>query len=64
MAVLTDSQRADYERDGFLVLRGALSDAEICRAEEGFARNPPLDGTLDNSMGAAGPSYPDPGRYT
>lgn len=64
MAALTNSQRADYERDGFLVLRGALSDAEICRAEEGFARNPPMDGTLDNSMGAAGPSYPEPGRYT
>ena len=60
---LSPQQLADYERDGFLVLRGALSDAEISRAEEGFARNPPLDGTLDKASGM-GPRYPEPGRYT
>ncbi len=64
MAVLTDDQLADYHRDGFLVLRGALSDDEIVRAEHGFARNPPLDGTLDRALGNAGPTYPEPGRYT
>jgi ectoine hydroxylase-related dioxygenase (phytanoyl-CoA dioxygenase family) len=58
--VLTESQLRDYQRDGFLVLRGAIDDADVCRYEEGFARNPPLDGTLDTG----GATYPAPGRYT
>lgn len=57
---LSESQLRDYQRDGFLVLRGVIDDAEVCRFEEGFARNPPLDGTLD----AGGATYPAPGRYT
>ncbi len=57
---LTDDLRRQYQRDGFLVLRGWLSDADIVRAEEGFARNPPIDGTLDTNR----LSYPEPGRYT
>ena len=57
---LTEEQLRDYQRDGFLVLRGAIPDADICRFEEGFARNPPLDGTLDTG----GAVYPAPGRYT
>ncbi|MGI9613174.1 MAG: phytanoyl-CoA dioxygenase family protein [Acidimicrobiales bacterium] len=59
-AALTESQLRDYQRDGFLVLRGAVSDADVCRYEAGLARNPPLDGTLDTG----GATYPAPGRYT
>ncbi|MEM9564990.1 MAG: phytanoyl-CoA dioxygenase family protein [Actinomycetota bacterium] len=59
-APLTEAQLADYRRDGLLVLRGAIDDADITRWEEALARNPPLDGTLD----PAAPTWPDPGRYT
>ncbi len=58
---LTPHQLADYERDGFVVLRGAFADAEITRLETGFARNPPLDGTLYDVKAL---NYPEPGRYT
>jgi hypothetical protein len=57
--VLTSDQISDYERDGFLVLRGRFGDAEISRMESALERNPPLDGTLD-----APKRYPEPGRYT
>jgi len=57
--MLSPDQVRDYERDGFLVVPGALSDADVCRFEEGFARNPPLDQTLN--MGGV---WPEPGRYT
>ena len=56
---LTAEQVADYARDGFLVLRGQITDDEVCRLERGLERNPPLDGTLDTSS-----TYPAPGRYT
>jgi hypothetical protein len=59
-AALSESQLEDYQRNGFLVLRGAIDDAEICRYEAGVARNPPHDGTLDTG----GAVYPAPGRYT
>jgi hypothetical protein len=58
--MLSAGQLRDYERDGFVVLRSQLADAEITRLERAVARNPPLDGTLD----PAAPVYPDPGRYT
>jgi len=58
--VLTESQLRDYERDGFLVLRGAIPDADIERLEGAMDRNPPIDGTLDPTA----PVYPAPGRYT
>lgn len=57
--MLTESQMSDYRRDGFLVLRGAVPEADIVRLEAGLERNPPLDGTLDNAS-----RYPEPGRYT
>ena len=57
-SVLTAAQVAAFERDGFLVLRGKIPDADIERLERGFARNPPLDGTLQKL------DYPEPGRYT
>ncbi|SUZ61003.1 uncharacterized protein METZ01_LOCUS13857, partial [marine metagenome] len=59
--VLTDQQLADYHREGFLVLKGQVCDADICRLEEGFERNPPLDGTLYDVREL---EYPEPGRYT
>lgn len=58
---LSAAEVADYERDGFLIRRGALTDAEISRAETGFARHPPLDGTLYDVREL---HYPEPGRYT
>jgi Phytanoyl-CoA dioxygenase (PhyH) len=57
---LRASQLRDYERDGFLVLRGAIPDADIVRLEGAVHRNPPIDGTLDPTA----PVYPAPGRYT
>lgn len=60
LRALSEAQLRDYERDGFLVLKSQIPDADIVRIEEGFARNPPLDGTLDTS----GATYPEPGRYT
>lgn len=59
--MLTDQQLADYHREGFLVLKGQVCDADICRLEEGFERNPPLDGTLYDVREL---EYPEPGRYT
>ncbi len=56
--VLTAAQVAGYERDGFLVLRGRIPEADIQRLERGFERNPPLDGSLQKLQ------YPEPGRYT
>ncbi len=59
-ATLSKAQLADYRRDGYLVLRGAIAEADICRLERGVENNPPLDGTLDPYA----PEYPAPGRYT
>ena len=58
--MLTEQQLAQYNKDGFLVLRGAISENDIKRLERGVANNPPLDGTLDPNA----PQFPDPGRYT
>ena len=58
--MLTASQLDDYRRDGFLVLKGVMADADIGRWEAALDRNPPLDGTIDPSA----PTYPEPGRYT
>ena len=60
LATLSEQQRFSYDRDGFLVLRGAIAEADIQRLERGVERNPPLDGTLDPYA----PEYPAPGRYT
>ncbi len=57
--MLSAEQIADYDRDGFVIVRGAVSDAEIERLYAGLARNPPLDGTLQTGL-----TYPEPGRYT
>ena len=56
---LTPDQLETYQRDGLLILRGAVDEVEIQRLERGFARHPPLDGTLDSTK-----TYPEPGRYT
>jgi hypothetical protein len=58
--MLSPEQLVDYRRDGFLVLKGVIPDADICRWEAAMARNPPLDGTID----PAAPTFPEPGRYT
>lgn len=59
--MLTTEQLADYQRDGFLVLKGQIPEADIERLERGLERNPPLDGTLYD---VAELNYPEPGRYT
>jgi hypothetical protein len=56
--MLSAQQMADYHREGFLVLRGAIPEADIARLERGLERNPPLDGSLEKL------NYPEPGRYT
>jgi hypothetical protein len=58
---LSADELESYERDGYLVRRGALAEDEMCRLERGFARNPPFDGTLYDVKQL---SYPEPGRYT
>ncbi|MGI9598281.1 MAG: phytanoyl-CoA dioxygenase family protein, partial [Acidimicrobiales bacterium] len=57
---LNASQLAQYERDGYLLLKGRIPEADMVRFDAGFERNPPLDGTLDPNA----PEYPNPGRYT
>ena len=58
--MLTGTQRKQYSENGYLLLKGAISEAEITRLEQGLSRNPPLDGTLTDDT----PNYPAPGRYT
>jgi hypothetical protein len=57
--MLSPEQIASYQQHGYLLLKGAVSDADIERLERGLARNPPLDGTLAGTQ-----NYPEPGRYT
>ncbi len=59
-AVLSPTQLADYRRDGFLLLKGRIPEADVARFESALDRNPPLDGTLDPHAG----DFPEPGRYT
>jgi ectoine hydroxylase-related dioxygenase (phytanoyl-CoA dioxygenase family) len=56
--MLTSSQIAQYERDGFLVLRAQFDEAEIESFDRAYKRQPP-----DSSL-PAGKTYPEPGRYT
>ena len=55
--MLTAAQVAQYVRDGFTVVRGALDDHEIERFAAAFKRHPPLHGPVPGV-------YPEPGRYT
>lgn len=56
--MLSPEQVAAYERDGFLVLRGQIADADIKRLEQGYARCLPPDSPYQPL------TYPEPGRYT
>lgn len=56
--MLDAQQQSEYAERGFVVLRGAISEQDVQRLERGFARNPPLDGTLNPQ------NWPGPGRYT
>jgi hypothetical protein len=56
--MLTAEQVAEYERDGFLVLRGQIADADIKRLEQGYERCLPPVNTYQKLV------YPEPGRYT
>ena len=57
--MLTRDQVEHYEREGYLLLKAAIAEADVQRLERGFARNPPLDATLTPEQ-----QYPAPGRYT
>lgn len=57
---ISPAQLKEYEQNGFLILRGAISDAEIKRLEAGLARATPVDTSLDPTA----PTPPEPGRYT
>lgn len=57
--MLEATQVRQYHRNGYLILRGAIDDAQIAQLERGLKRNPPLHGTLGEI-----PDYPAPGRYT
>lgn len=56
--MLDEQQLSDYAEQGFLVLKGAIPEEDVARLETGFARHPPLDGTLNPQ------NWPGPGRYT
>ena len=56
--MLSPGQIEQYERDGFLVLRGQFDDREIDQFERAFRRQPP-----DSAL-PAGKVYPEPARYT
>ena len=58
--MLSAQQVEQYQQDGYLILRGAVSEDDIARLERGVANNPPVDGTLDPYA----PKFPEPGRYT
>jgi hypothetical protein len=57
--MLSAAQVAQYQEQGYLLLRDAVAEPDIRRLEQGLARNPPLDGTL-----AGRQRYPEAGRYT
>jgi hypothetical protein len=56
--MLTSEQIENYERDGYLLLRGQIDEASLQRFERGLVRNPPLDGETGNAV------WPAPSRYT
>ncbi len=58
--MLSEAQILSYAEQGYLLLKGAISEQDVARLEQGLARNPPLDGTL----GGQQQNYPEPGRYT
>lgn len=55
--MLSAEQTAQYQRDGYLILRSQIDEADLQRFDKAFQRNPPLDGHEKGS-------YPGPGRYT
>ena len=55
---LTNEQHAQYERDGFLVLRGVLQDEELARLDQGIERHVPCHAY------APGKIYPESAKYT
>jgi hypothetical protein len=57
---LSSEQIRAYDRDGYLVLRSAIAEAEIQRLEAGLARATPVDKSLEPTA----PTFPEPGRYT
>ncbi len=56
--MLTPEQIAQYEEQGFLLLRKAIDEASLERLDAALAGHPPLDGNTGSKV------YPEPGRYT
>lgn len=57
-AGLTAEQLADYQRDGFVILRGAIDPADLDRFAAAALRHPP------NDQDVPGQEWPGPGRFT
>ena len=55
---LTNEQHAQYERDGYLVLRGLFRDADLSRLDSGVERHVPCHAYAPGSI------YPAPAKYT
>lgn len=56
--MLTSQQIAQYERDGFLVLRAQFDDVEIATFERAYPKQ------AWHTSGPPGKTYPEPARYT
>ena len=56
--MLTPEQIAQYQEQGFLLLRKAIDEASLQRFDTALARHPPIDGNTGAKV------YPEPARYT
>ncbi len=55
---LTDRQRRQYEKEGYVVIRNAIPSADLTRFDAAIDRHVPHDAY------APGKSYPEPAKYT
>lgn len=55
---LTNEQREEYERDGFLVLKGVFDETELARLDHGIERHVPCHAY------SPGRIYPEAAKYT
>ncbi len=56
--MISESQKQQYEKDGFLVLRSVFNEEELAALDRAAEAHPPLDD------GKPVGTYPGPGRYT
>ena len=55
---LTNGQRNDYEKEGYLVIRDAIPNSDLVRFDAA------IDCHLPQDAYAPGKSYPEPAKYT